>query len=167
METMKSPGGFRFLATDGPFSAGVAADPGYQIVRARAPRYTPLTEGFRMVEKTLEAEGRPLAALCAMELRIPKPLNGQAFDEFNIGYVAQLRRWGLTVDGRQPAARTTKTLEERMSWLQSQTMWFVSAEAASSDRWATCLPVQTSMEMRSCSPTWISLMWRGGSTTSM
>jgi hypothetical protein len=106
METIKSPGGFRFLPTDGPFSAGVAADPGYQIVRARAPRYTSLTEGFRMVEKFLEAEGRPLAALCAMELRIPKPLSREGFDEFNVGYVAQLRRWGLPVEGRQPAART-------------------------------------------------------------
>lgn len=106
METMKSPGGFHFLPTDGPFSGGVAADPGYQIVRVRAPRYTPLTEGFSMVEKTLEAEGRPLAALCAMELRIPRPLSRQAFDEFNAGYVAQLQRWGLAVNGHQPAART-------------------------------------------------------------
>jgi hypothetical protein len=103
---MRSPGGFRFLPTDGPFSAGVAADPGYQIVRARAPRYTSLTEGFRLVEKTLEAEGRPMAALCAMELRIPKPLSREGFDEFNVGYVAQLHRWGLTVEGHQPAART-------------------------------------------------------------
>jgi len=59
-----------------------------------------------MVEKTLEAEGRPLAALCAMELRISKPLSREGFDEFNLGYVAHLQRWGLAVDGRQPAART-------------------------------------------------------------
>jgi len=103
---MKSSGGFRFLPTDGPFSAGVAAEPGYQIVRANAPRYTPLEEGFRMVEKTLEAEGRPLAALCAMELRIPKPLSREGFAHFNVGYVAQLQRWALGVDGQQPAART-------------------------------------------------------------
>jgi hypothetical protein len=108
MQTMKSSGGFHFLPTDGPFSGGVAADPGYQIVRVRAPRYTPLTEGFSIVEKTVEAEGRPLAALCAMELRIPKPLSRQAFDEFNAGYVAQLQRWGLPVDGR--AAQSSRLL---------------------------------------------------------
>jgi hypothetical protein len=103
---MKSSGGFRFLPADGPFSGGVAADPGYQIVRVHAPRHTPLTEGFSIVEKILERERRPLAALCAMELRLPKPLSRGDFDEFNAGYVAQLRRWGLTVEGRQPAART-------------------------------------------------------------
>ena len=53
-----------------------------------------------MVEKTLEAEGRPLAALCAMELRIPRPLSREGFDEFNVDYRAQLRRWGVTVQGR-------------------------------------------------------------------
>ena len=103
---MESPGGFRFLPIDAPFSAGVAAERGYQIVRAHAPRHTPLAEGFRMVEKTLEAEGRPMAALCAMELRVAKPLSLEAFEEFNVGYLAQLDRWGLAVDGRQPAART-------------------------------------------------------------
>lgn len=103
---MKSSGGFRFLPIDAPFSAGVAAEPGYQIVRVRTPRYTSLAKGFRIVEKTIETEGRPIAALCAMELRIPKPLSREAFDEFNVGYVAQLQGWGLAVDGRQPAART-------------------------------------------------------------
>lgn len=103
---MKTAGGFRFLPIDGPFAAGVAAEPGYQIVRAHIPRYTSLAEGFRIVEKTLEAEGRPLTALCAMELRIPKPLSREGFDEFNAGYVAQFQRWGLAVNGRQPTART-------------------------------------------------------------
>jgi hypothetical protein len=106
VEVMKSPGGFRFLPIDGPFSAGVAAELGYQIVRAIAPRYTPLAAGFRMIEKTLEAERRPIGAFCAMELRIPKPLSREAFDTFNVGYVAQLQRWGLAVDGYQPAARS-------------------------------------------------------------
>ncbi len=106
VEAMKSSGGFRFLPTDAPFSAGVAAEAGYQIVRARTPRYTALAQGFRMVEETLEAEGRPLAAFCAMELRIPKPLSRAGFDDFNVGYLAQLQRWGLSVNGHQPAART-------------------------------------------------------------
>jgi len=106
VQLTRSPGGFRFLPIDAPFSAGVAAEPGYQIVRVSAPRHTPLEEGFRMVEATLEGEGRALAALCAIELRIPKPLTREGFDRFNTGYVAQLHRWGLAVDGHQPAART-------------------------------------------------------------
>ena len=106
MSVIKSPGGFRFLPTDGPFSQGVAAEPGFQIVRVRAPRYTPLEEGFRLVEATLERAGRPLAALCAMELRIPEPLTAEGFNEFNRGYVAQHDQWGLRVDGHMQAART-------------------------------------------------------------
>src|SRR2546430_15159622 len=90
---IKSPGGFRFLPTDGPFSQGVAAEPGFQIVRVRAPRHTPLDQGFRAVEQTLERAGRPLTALCAMELRIPKQLTQDGFNEFNKGYVAQHEKW--------------------------------------------------------------------------
>jgi hypothetical protein len=99
-------GGFRFLPTAGPFSDGVAAEPGYQIVRVRAPHHTPLKQGFRLVEETLEAVGRPISAVCAMELRIPKPLTRAGFDEFNLGYVAQHDDWGLRVEGHLPAART-------------------------------------------------------------
>jgi hypothetical protein len=106
MPVIKSRGGFRFLATDGPFSAGVAAQPGFEIVRLIAPRYTPLEEGFRQVEQTLRAAGRPPAALCAMELRVPKPLTRAGFDDFNRGYVAQHERWGLRVDGQMAAARS-------------------------------------------------------------
>jgi hypothetical protein len=106
MPVIKAPGGFRFLATDGPFSAGVAAEPGFEIVRLIAPRYTPLAEGFRLVERTLDAAGRPRDALCAMELRVPKPLSRAGFDEFNRGYVAQHERWGLRVEGRMAPARS-------------------------------------------------------------
>lgn len=106
MNVMQSPGGFRFLPTDGPFSAGVAAEPGYQIVRVMAPRFTALEEGFRLAEKLVQAAGRPMVALCAMELRIPRPLTRKGFDDFNRLYIAQHDEWGLRVDGRMPAART-------------------------------------------------------------
>ena len=103
---MSSAGGFRFLAADGPFSDGVAAEPGHRIVRVHAPHATPLTDGFRLVEATLAALGRPMAALCAMELRIPRPLTRNEFEDFNRPYVAQHDRWGLRVEGHVPTART-------------------------------------------------------------
>jgi hypothetical protein len=106
MPVLKAPGGFRFLTYDGPFSGGVAAEPGFEIVRVTAPRYTPLAQGFDLVERTLDEAGRPPAALCAMELRVPKPLSRAGFDEFNRGYVAQHERWGLRVDGQMAPART-------------------------------------------------------------
>jgi hypothetical protein len=104
---IRSLGGFRFLPTDnGPFSAGVAADPGYRIVRVHAPHHTSLDAGYRLVEQTLQAAGRPIEAMCAMELRIPEPLSRQAFNEFNRPYVAQHERWGLRVNGHMAPART-------------------------------------------------------------
>ena len=103
---MQAPGGFRFLPTDGPFSAGVAAEPGFVIVKLIAPRNTPLAAGFHLVERTLQMAGRPPAALCAMELRFPKPMSRVDFDEFNRGYVVQHERWGLRVDGHMAPART-------------------------------------------------------------
>ncbi len=111
MQVMKSPGGYRFLPIEGPFSgapfsAGVAAEPGHKFVRVLAPRETPLADGFRLVEQTLDAAGRPLAALCATELRVPAPMTRQGFTDFNRGYIDQLERWGLPLDGHSPVART-------------------------------------------------------------
>ena len=103
---MVSSGGFRFLPADGPYSGGVAAEPGYQVVRVRARRYTSLADGFRTVEKVLAKAGRPLAALCAMELRIPAPMTREGFDAFNGPYIEQHKRWGLAIDDFIPTART-------------------------------------------------------------
>jgi hypothetical protein len=106
VDAIQSPGGFRFLPVDGPFSAGVAAEPGYEIVRVLAPTYTELGEGFRLVESVLQEWSRPMAALCAMELRIPRPLNRAEWEDFNAAYIAQHEAWGMRVNGRLPAART-------------------------------------------------------------
>lgn len=105
-QLISSPGGFRFLPADGPFSEGVVADEGHTIVRVRAPRTTSLSDGYLLVERTLRAGDRPLASLCAMELRIPAPLTRPGFEAFNREYVAQMQRWGVVIDGHLPAART-------------------------------------------------------------
>jgi hypothetical protein len=103
---VKRADGFRFLPVEGPFSAGVAAEPGFQIVRAHAPHDTPLGKGFRLIEETLRGSGRPVAALCALELRVPKPFNRADWQDFNAGYVGQWKKWEATVDGHIPGART-------------------------------------------------------------
>ena len=68
-------GQYRFLPGIGAYSSGVVAAPGHQLVHAtlRAPR--PYREGFALVERHLESRGRPRAALCAVELRLPAPLS--------------------------------------------------------------------------------------------
>ena len=103
---VKRANGFRFLPVDGPFSAGVAAEPGFDIVRVHAPHRTPLEKGFRLIEETLQKSKRPMTALCALELRVPKPFNRADWKVFNDGYVAQWNKWEATVDGRIPGART-------------------------------------------------------------
>ena len=99
-------GGYRYIEGMFQYSGGAAAQPGFEIVRARFALPLPLQHGFRAAEAHLKAAGRPLASLCACELRSPAPFTEQGFTEFNRGYVQTLERWGLYRDGRNPVART-------------------------------------------------------------
>ena len=99
-------GGYAFLEGGFPYSAGVIAQPGFAIVRARFHRVLPVADGFAAIESHLRAAGRPLTALCAAELRSPRPFSFEGFREFNAGYVAVLERWGLVRDALNPVARS-------------------------------------------------------------
>ena len=99
-------GGYRYIKSVFQYSAGVAAEAGFEIHRVRLARVLPLAEGFRAVEQHLDALGRPTTALCACELRSPQPFSEQGFVDFNRGYVETLARWGLYKDGANPVART-------------------------------------------------------------
>ena len=109
---MKSPlhafsdGGYSFLEGGFPYSQGVVALPGHAIERARFRKPVPLQQGFERIETYLKAAGRPLTALCAAELRSPKPFSFTGFGEFNKGYVAVLERWGLYRNSLNPVARS-------------------------------------------------------------
>jgi len=104
-------GNYRLIRGGGPFSSGCAAQRGFEIVHAALVRLVPLAQGFALVERHLQQCGRPLAALCAMHLRIPQPLSPKAFDEFNRPYVERLQAWGLEIDGANPVARTNVALQ--------------------------------------------------------
>lgn len=99
-------GQYRFLPGIAPYSCGVVSLPGYEIAHVRLSRAVPWRMGFELVERFLSAAGRPRAALCAMELRSPKPFSFPGFAEFNGQYAAVLQQWGLFVDGVNPIART-------------------------------------------------------------
>ncbi len=66
-----SQGGYRFIKGVFRYSAGVAAEPGFEIVRARFAKVLPLAEGFARIERHLSAIGRLVSAFCACELRSP------------------------------------------------------------------------------------------------
>jgi hypothetical protein len=99
-------GNYRFLPGIAPFSSGVVALPGYQVVHATLRRPMPYRKGFELIDGHLRGEGRPRAALCAIELRIPEPLTPDGFDSFNQGYRALLTEWDILLEGVNPIART-------------------------------------------------------------
>ena len=108
MEILKQrDGGYRFIKGAFPYSAGVAAEPGFEIERAGFAAPVPMAEGFRRIAAHLASRGRPLAAFCACELRSPKPFTEAGFREFNRGYGAVLKeQWKLFVDGINPVSRS-------------------------------------------------------------
>ena len=107
-------GNYRFvpLATDprivggAPFSSGVRAQAGYEIVRATFQVPLPYRAGFAAAARHLDAIGRPQTALCAVEVRVPRPVTVEEFAAFNAGYRALLGEWGVYVDGQTPIARS-------------------------------------------------------------
>ena len=101
-----SLGHYHFWKGIAPYSAGVVADPGYEIVHVRFAQPLPLAAGLARVRTEVAAAGRPIHALCAMALRSPRPFTFTGFNEFNAGYVKMLVAWGLLVDGQNPVART-------------------------------------------------------------
>ncbi len=100
------PGGYRFIKGVFQYSAGVAAMPGYRIVRVRFHDPIPLAEGFRRIEQIIGAADRPLTALCACELRSPAPFTESGFAAFNKIYVGTLERWGVFDGAINPVSRS-------------------------------------------------------------
>jgi hypothetical protein len=99
-------GGYRYLPGVFQYSAGVAALDGFRIERAMFRTAIPLVEGFRRIGAFLTAAGRPLAALCACELRSPRQMSEAEFHRFNELYVDRLSEWGITSAGVNPVARS-------------------------------------------------------------
>ncbi len=99
-------GNYRFLPGIAPYSCGVVSSPGFEIIHVTLQRPVAYREGFEKIAEYLVAEVRPKAALCAIELRSPRPFSFQGFADFNAEYADILQRWGLFVDGVNPVART-------------------------------------------------------------
>ena len=101
-----APGGYRFVPGPFQYSGGVAAEPGYRIVRVRFANPAPLEAGFKAIEQFIGAAGRPMTAFCACELRSPAPFTEDGFRAFNKIYVGTLTRWGLFDGTTNPVARS-------------------------------------------------------------
>src|ERR1700728_4180303 len=99
-------GNYSFLRGSAPYSAGVMAETGFEVVHVRLTRYLPLRAGFDAVEAHLKRAGRAVQAMCGVELRSPKPFSFAGFQQFNTGYIDVLKKWDIFVDGMNPVART-------------------------------------------------------------
>jgi hypothetical protein len=99
-------GNYSFLKGIAPYSAGVVAEAGFEVIHVVLSRYVPLRAGFDVVAAHLKKAERPLQALCGMELRSPKPFSFTGFNQFNAGYVDFLRNWDILLDDMNPVART-------------------------------------------------------------
>lgn len=98
-------GDYAYLRGGAAFSSGVAALPGFEIVRVRFSRWLSLADGFEAIAAHLRQAKRPLTALCAAELRSPRPLSLDGFGDFNRQYLDVLREWGLLTRDTVPVAR--------------------------------------------------------------
>ena len=101
-----SAGNYRFIPSVFQYSAGAAADPGYEIERVRFDRWLPLAEGFAKAAEIMQGAGRPLTAFCACELRSPAAFSEEGFRNFNLHYVKTLSEWGIFDGTTNPVARS-------------------------------------------------------------
>ena len=99
-------GNYRFFTGIAPYSGGVRAAPGYEVVHATLCQPIPYRQGFAQIQAHLNDVGRPLDALCAVELRSPQPFSFAGFIEFNNGYRDLLAELNLLVGEHNPIART-------------------------------------------------------------
>jgi hypothetical protein len=64
-------GNYRYIPGIAPFSSGVVAMPGHQVVHATLRAPLPWRDGFASIDRHLRGQDRPRLALCAIELRSP------------------------------------------------------------------------------------------------
>jgi hypothetical protein len=99
--------GYAFLKGQAhPFSQGVACLDGHALTRMRFTAPLPLAEGLARAASFITAQGRPLAALAACELRSPAQMSPSDFAAFNRQYVELLRANGFPSEAPFPMARS-------------------------------------------------------------
>ncbi len=103
---LHSTGAYRYLPAIFPYSSGVAAEPGYEIVGLRLQEPPPVVEGFTRLDRELDARGLASTSLVGIELRSPAPFTFGGFDEFNQLYRNLLEERGLIEGDVNPIART-------------------------------------------------------------
>ncbi len=109
-QILRPEGNFSFVPAHGTYCSDVLPQTGYQIVHATFVQALPLSAGFEAIQAHLAGCGRPVQALCGLELRIAQALGFTDFDSFNQKYVALLDQYQLRNNaGESPRATMTRT----------------------------------------------------------
>ncbi len=99
-------GGFRVLPGGGVYCNGAIAAEGHEIVHALCSPWVPLSGAWAFIETYLKSVGRPMQALCGLELRTPAQLTVDGFRAFNQPYAEELRKRELMVGRYSAVCRT-------------------------------------------------------------
>jgi hypothetical protein len=105
-------GSYRILPAGTVFCGGAIPLAGHEIVHALVSPWVPLKDGYGFIESYLKSIGRPVQALCGMELRSPQQMTLEGFRTFNAPYVEQLTKWDLLL-GRYSAVCRTNVVPAR------------------------------------------------------
>lgn len=112
MLTPNKHGNYHFLRGGAAFSGAVLADEGYAITHVTFLNPLPVIEGFEFISQYLQFQDRPAQAVCAIELRSPRPLNMADFGKFNNEtYLPALQNHNLLIDGAGPMTRSNLAVE--------------------------------------------------------
>ncbi len=128
-------GNFSFIRGYGPpFSSGGVASAGFGVVHVTLNPLARLADGFALIERHMREAGRPINAVCGIELRIGAPLTQAGFDDFNRGYIERLQGWGVFAGEFNPIARTNVALEVISVAEPSMYGFYYTAPATGSER---------------------------------
>jgi len=105
-------GGYRVLPAGGVFCGGVTPLAGHEIVHALLVPWVPLKDAWVFIETYLKSLGRPVQALCGLELRMPRQLTFEELRGFNRPYVEQLMKWDLVLSPYSAVCRTNVVPEK-------------------------------------------------------
>lgn len=103
---MHPSGSHRFLPAISPYSAGFAANPGFEITALQLGEDISLHDGFRRIDRELARRNLPLSALAGLQLRSPALFSFPEFEKFNNEYNNLLNERSLIIDGVNPISRT-------------------------------------------------------------
>ena len=99
-------GSFRFIEGIVPYSGGVAATSGHEVVWATFRHPRPLRQGIARAAEVADTEGLGPSSVCAFALRSPGQMDLDAFAELNATYRQLLAEFDVLHDDPNPIART-------------------------------------------------------------